>query len=164
MIIIVTIRLEAMKGRQNGNPNTPSSSYPAMPQHDEQNQDIQASYSSDNTNDYQTEWNNSRAQRESATSTNMDQMESPHPKSVQETVQPGAWDKIRSENLPNNTWSNIRADANKQPNPSEIEKDRAERFRKLRESSEISAEELPRTREETNKRSARKNQWGDVME
>ncbi|KAI8875469.1 hypothetical protein K501DRAFT_233638 [Backusella circina FSU 941] len=162
--IIRDVQLEAMKGRQNGNPNSPPS-HQALPQQDEQSQDIQASYSSDNTGDYQTEWNNSRVQRESAAvSTEMDHMESPQPTGVQQTIQPSAWDKIRSESLPNSTWSKIRSEANQQPNPSDIEKDRAERYRRLRESSEISAEELPRTREETNKRTTRKNQWGDVME
>lgn len=80
--------------------------------------------------------------------------------------QPSAWDKIRAENLPNNTWSKIRQEAQQTPDDVvEIAKNKAARARRLRENAELSAEELPRTREEAMQRgTTRKNQWGDSLE
>lgn len=80
--------------------------------------------------------------------------------------QPSTWDKIRSESLPNNTWSKIRMEAQKNPDdPNQIAKARAARAQRLAEGSEFNtATELPRTREEDMERkSSRKNQWGDPL-
>lgn len=82
--------------------------------------------------------------------------------------QQSVWDKIRAENLPNNTWSKIRMQALQNPDdPEEIAKAKAERANRLRENAEFSynnVEELPRTREEDMQRgTSRKNQWGDPL-
>jgi hypothetical protein len=84
-------------------------------------------------------------------------------------AQPSVWDKIRSENLPNNTWSRIRMEAQKNPDDvAEIAKSKAERTRKLMNNSELdgNGQELPRTREEALQKvgPTRKNQWGDALE
>ncbi|KAI9361503.1 hypothetical protein BD770DRAFT_434457 [Pilaira anomala] len=86
----------------------------------------------------------------------------------QQQQQPSAWDKVRSESLPNNTWSKIRMEAQQNPDDVvEIAKAKAARAQRLRESGEFSygnVEELPRTREESMQRGAsRKNQWGDPL-
>lgn len=86
----------------------------------------------------------------------------------QQQHQPSAWDKVRSESLPNNTWSKIRMEAQQNPDDVvEIAKAKAARAQRLRESAEFSydnVEELPRTREELMQRGAsRKNQWGDPL-
>lgn len=83
--------------------------------------------------------------------------------------QNGAWDKIRAESLPNNTWSKIRMQAQQNPeDQEEIAKAKAARATRLRENAEFSynnVEELPRTREEGMQRgTSRKNQWGDPLE
>jgi hypothetical protein len=79
---------------------------------------------------------------------------------------PSAWDKIRAENLSNNTWSRIRIEAQQNPDDVvEIAKSKAARAKRLRENAELNAEELPRTREEAlQKGTQRKNQWGDPLE
>ncbi|KAL9548478.1 hypothetical protein MBANPS3_005664 [Mucor bainieri] len=88
----------------------------------------------------------------------------------QQPSQPSAWDKIRSESLPNNTWSRIRMEAQKNPESSvDIEKAKAARLNKLRENSDFGnsgEREIPRTREEALERgsASRKNQWGDPLE
>ena len=83
------------------------------------------------------------------------------------TKQPSAWDKIRSESLPNNTWSKIRMEAQKNPiDPTEIDKAKSARAQRLAEGVDFdtSQQELPRTREEyMEKKSSRKNQWGDPL-
>jgi hypothetical protein len=84
-------------------------------------------------------------------------------------AQPSTWDKIRSENLPNNTWSRIRMEAQKNPDDVvEIAKSKAERTKRLMNNSELGSngEELPRTREEALQRGgpSRKNRWGDALE
>lgn len=86
----------------------------------------------------------------------------------QQQQQPSAWDKVRAESLPNNTWSKIRMEAQQNPDDVvEIAKSKAARAQRLRESAEFSydnVEELPRTREETmQKGTTRKNQWGDPL-
>lgn len=92
-----------------------------------------------------------------------------HAQRNQQSAQPSAWDKIRSENLPNNTWSKIRMEAQKNPDSSvEIEKAKSARANRLRENSDFGnggEREMPRTREEALERgSSRKNQWGDPLE
>ncbi|KAK4512105.1 uncharacterized protein ATC70_013348 [Mucor velutinosus] len=88
----------------------------------------------------------------------------------QQPPQPSAWDKIRSENLPNNTWSRIRMEAQKNPESAvDIEKAKAARLNKLRENSDFGnsgEREIPRTREEALERgsTSRRNQWGDPLE
>lgn len=88
----------------------------------------------------------------------------------QQAPQPSAWDKIRSENLPNNTWSRIRTEAQRNPESAvDIEKAKASRLNKLRENSDFGnsgEREIPRTREEALERgsTSRKNRWGDPLE
>ncbi|KAI9468225.1 MAG: hypothetical protein EXX96DRAFT_109187 [Benjaminiella poitrasii] len=88
----------------------------------------------------------------------------------QTSLQPSAWDKIRAENLPNNTWAKIRMESQKNRIDSvDIEKARAERARRLHEGSvfELNGEEIPRTREEEALQKGgalRRNQWGDSLE
>ncbi|KAI8352832.1 hypothetical protein EDC96DRAFT_277174 [Choanephora cucurbitarum] len=83
----------------------------------------------------------------------------------QQAQQPSAWDKIRAESLPNNTWAKIRMEAQKS-SPEDIAKTREKTASRLRENAGFEVEELPRTREEALQRggSARKNQWGDSLE
>ncbi|RCH83919.1 hypothetical protein CU098_004290 [Rhizopus stolonifer] len=83
----------------------------------------------------------------------------------QQLQQPSAWDKIRAENLPNNTWARIRQEAQK-TSPEDLAKAREKTASRLRENSGFDVEELPRTREEVLQKSgsSRKNQWGDVLE
>lgn len=87
---------------------------------------------------------------------------------VPKKPQSSAWDKIRSENLPNTTWSKIRHEAQKHPdNVVEIEKNKAARANRLRENGDFgdNVDEMPRTREEALERgTGRKNQWGDPLE
>lgn len=88
---------------------------------------------------------------------------------TQQAPQPSAWDKIRSENLPNNTWSRIRMEAQKNPDCSvEIEKAKSARANRLRENGDFAnggEREIPRTREEARERGTlRRNQWGDPLE
>lgn len=82
--------------------------------------------------------------------------------------QASAWDKIRAENLPNNTWTKIRQEAQRNPESAvEIEKNKAARAHRLRENGEFgdNIDEIPRTREEALQRgTARKNQWGDPLD
>ncbi|KAI8984230.1 hypothetical protein BDF20DRAFT_911364 [Mycotypha africana] len=88
--------------------------------------------------------------------------------------QPSAWDKIRSINLPNNTWNRLRMEAmkeSKDTNSNSAGSDsrhlkNSNSWSRLRENPdfETSGEEVPRTREETLQReSVRKNQWGDPL-
>ncbi|KAI8390189.1 hypothetical protein BD560DRAFT_361915 [Blakeslea trispora] len=83
----------------------------------------------------------------------------------QQAQQPSRWDKIRSENLPNNTWAKIRMEAQKS-SPEDIAKAREKTANRLRENAGSEIEDLPRTREEVLQRggSSRKNQWGDSLE
>ncbi|KAF7726412.1 hypothetical protein EC973_008746 [Apophysomyces ossiformis] len=82
----------------------------------------------------------------------------------QQQPQPNAWDKIRAENLPNNSWTKLRMEAQaNRDDGSKIEQSRADTAKRLRE-RELTVEELPRTREELEQRgTARKNQWGDLI-
>lgn len=118
-------------------------------------------------------WNNRRPANSSG---EMDVTDETDPLSRQEAnrpvnnkqqPQPSAWDKIRAENLPNNTWSRIRMEAQKNPqDPAELAKAKAARLQKLSEGSEFnsSSMELARTREEEmEKKTLRKNQWGDPL-
>lgn len=95
-------------------------------------------------------------------------MMDPSMKSAQERPQQkSSWDKIREQNIPNSTWTKIRMEAQKNSTSTDdIAKARAERAKRLRESSEFGQEELPRTREDyfEQKRATRKNQFGDVLE
>lgn len=84
-------------------------------------------------------------------------------------AQPSAWEKVRSENLPNNTWSKIRKEAQQNPDDVvEIGKSKSERTRRFMNNSEldVSGDEIPRTREEALQKGgpSRKNQWGDALE
>ncbi|CEG82534.1 hypothetical protein RMATCC62417_16593 [Rhizopus microsporus] len=95
-------------------------------------------------------------------------MMDPSMKPAQEQPQQkSSWDKIREQNIPNSTWAKIRMEAQKNSTSTDdIAKARAERAKRLRESSEFGQEELPRTREDyfEQKRATRKNQFGDVLE
>ncbi|CAO3618531.1 unnamed protein product [Cunninghamella echinulata] len=82
----------------------------------------------------------------------------------QETGGGGAWDKIRSQNLPNNTWSKIRKEAAEhKADPKAIEEAKARRVQQLRE-QEVSFDNIPRTREETEQLpTGKRNQYGDYI-
>ncbi|KAG1048074.1 hypothetical protein G6F43_009514 [Rhizopus delemar] len=86
----------------------------------------------------------------------------------QPQTQQSAWDKIRAENLPNSTWAKVRLEAQRNPvDEAQVAKARAERANRLREDPGFGQEELPRTREdyyEKKRLTARKNQFGDVLE
>ncbi|KAI8344420.1 hypothetical protein BC941DRAFT_408585 [Chlamydoabsidia padenii] len=80
--------------------------------------------------------------------------------------QPSKWDQIRSENLPNTAWTKIRQQAKEQGRDNKsIEEAKAKRVAELKE-REIGGggfDDLPRTREEADKRViGRRNQWGDM--
>lgn len=91
----------------------------------------------------------------------------PQPQPQSQTQQ-SAWDKIRAENLPNSTWAKVRLEAQRNPvDEAQVAKARAERANRLREDPGFGQEELPRTREdyyEKKRLTARKNQFGDVLE
>ncbi|KAI9283374.1 hypothetical protein BY458DRAFT_496339 [Sporodiniella umbellata] len=92
-------------------------------------------------------------------------VEKPVERHIQMENTSSTWDKIRSQNLPNNSWSKIRSEAqNNSMDESQIAKARADRANRLRERSEFE-QELPRTREEDIRRTTgRKNQFGDLLE
>ncbi|CAO3626617.1 unnamed protein product [Cunninghamella blakesleeana] len=82
----------------------------------------------------------------------------------QQQQEPNAWDKIRSQNLPNTTWSKIRKEASEhKTDPKTIEEAKAKRVQELRE-QESNFEYIPRTREEAQQLpSGRRNQYGDLI-
>ncbi|KAI8064404.1 hypothetical protein BC940DRAFT_306172 [Gongronella butleri] len=76
----------------------------------------------------------------------------------------GAWDKIRSANVPNSAWTRIRQDAAQHPTDHKsIEESKAKRIAQLQE-QQASFDDLPRTREEAEQRvKMQRNQWGDPV-
>ncbi|KAI8369645.1 uncharacterized protein BYT42DRAFT_117348 [Radiomyces spectabilis] len=80
--------------------------------------------------------------------------------------QQSAWDRVRAENLPNNSWTKLRMQAQQNPNAdADASKARTERINRLKDQDTVtSVDDLPRTREEWEKRSStRTNQWGDAV-
>ncbi|CAO3600681.1 unnamed protein product [Absidia cylindrospora] len=77
--------------------------------------------------------------------------------------QPSKWDQIRSESLPNTAWTRIRQQAaERRTDAKSIEQAKAQRVVALKE-REASFDDLPRTREEAERRTTgRRNQWGDM--
>ncbi|CEP11170.1 hypothetical protein [Parasitella parasitica] len=188
----VLSRLEAMKGRQgaNGSNQSKSGAAPTVrphamsPQELHEAQSPQDQFSPDMNENTSGDgvWGNKQtlnnANKHSGGGGEMDITDQTDPFSRPQTQrnQPAAsissaWDKIRSENLPNNTWTKIRMEAQKNPESAvDVEKARSARLHRLRESSDFAGgsgeREIPRTREESLERGAplRKNQWGDPLE
>ncbi|KAI8083910.1 hypothetical protein BDF21DRAFT_360819 [Thamnidium elegans] len=188
--VVREVQAEIMKGKQAGIEGSSSrGAQPTFKPHQMTPQEIHESqsqmdeFSPDNA-EYQqgggnSAWNNRRGPSSLSSSREVDMTDESDPLSRKEAAttrsinqqqqqQRSAWDKVRSESLPNNTWSKIRMEAQQNPDDVvEIAKSKAARAQRLREGAEFSydnVEELPRTREETMQKSAsRKNQWGDPL-
>ncbi|KAG2198087.1 hypothetical protein INT47_011922 [Mucor saturninus] len=179
--VVREVQIEAMKGRQSGGGGAPPTISPHQmtPQELHEAQSPQDQFSPDHVENQQgggkSAWNNKRSLSHTG---ELDMTDETDPLSRQEATattrhlkqqqQQSAWDKIRAESLPNNTWSKIRMQAQKNPDDEEeIAKAKAARASRLRENAEFSynnVEELPRTREEDMQRgTSRKNQWGDPL-
>ncbi|KAL7324416.1 hypothetical protein PS15p_209610 [Mucor circinelloides] len=188
--VVREVQLEAMKGRQGVNgPNASAGSHstaPTMrphqmtPQELHEAQSPQDQFSPDMNENTSGDgvWGNRQTFNRNNNNNEMDITDEADPlsrsqqtqRTHQQPPQPSAWDKIRSENLPNNTWSRIRMEAQKNPESAvDIEKAKSARLSKLRENSDFGnsgEREIPRTREEVLERgtASRKNQWGDPLE
>lgn len=80
--------------------------------------------------------------------------------------QESAWDKIRAQNAPDNTWARLRMEAQKNPDGKQAQ-NRADIAKDLQERSQNEVDSLPRTREEVEHRHngpVRTNRWGDPIE
>lgn len=80
--------------------------------------------------------------------------------------QESAWDKIRAQNAPDNTWARLRMEAQKNPDGKQAQ-NRADIAKELQERSQNEVDSLPRTREEVEHRHngpVRTNRWGDPIE
>ncbi|KAI9270237.1 hypothetical protein EDC94DRAFT_556185 [Helicostylum pulchrum] len=188
--VVREVQAEIMKGKQAGIEGSSSrGAQPTFKPHQMTPQEIHESQSkmdefSPENAEYQqgggnSAWNNRRGPSSLSSSREVDMTDESDPLSRKEAAttrsinqqqqqQRSAWDKVRSESLPNNTWSKIRMEAQQNPDDVvEIAKSKAARAQRLREGADFSydnVEELPRTREETMQKSAsRKNQWGDPL-
>ena len=96
----------------------------------------------------------------------MYQQQQQHQKPRQES----AWDKIRAQNAPDNTWARLRMEAQKNPDGIDgrkLAQTRADVAKDLQERSKNEVDSLPRTREEVEHRHngpMRTNRWGDPIE
>ncbi|KAI8638962.1 hypothetical protein BD408DRAFT_372569 [Parasitella parasitica] len=186
--VVREVQVEAMKGRQgiNGPNQSGASTAPTIRPHQMSPQELheaqspQDQFSPDMNENVSGDgvWGNRQILRNANKhSGEMDITDQTDPLSRSQTQrnQPiattnSAWDKIRSENLPNNTWTKIRMEAQTKPESAiDIEKARSARLHKLRENSDFTnggEREIPRTREESLERGApsRRNQWGDPLE
>ncbi|CAO3649051.1 unnamed protein product [Mucor hiemalis] len=179
--VVREVQMEAMKGRQQqlggggaGNNRPILRPQPMSPQEIHESQSSQDDFAPNEPVNGRSAWNN-KSPASFSNSGEMDVTDETDPLSRPEANRPvnnkqphpSAWEKIRSENLPNNTWSKIRMEAQKNPqDPAEIAKAKAARVQRLSEGSEFNASstELPRTREEDMERKTqRKNQWGDPL-
>lgn len=92
------------------------------------------------------------------------QQQNQHQKPRQES----AWDKIRAQNAPDNTWARLRMEAQKNPDGIDGRTQmRADVTKGLQERSKNEVDSLPRTREEVEHRHngpVRTNRWGDPIE
>ncbi|KAL0078438.1 hypothetical protein J3Q64DRAFT_1839763 [Phycomyces blakesleeanus] len=111
-------------------------------------------------------WGNKRSEQLSGTSTEQIENSRQSTKPHTTTTTTSAWDEVRAKNLPNNTWTRLRIQAQQNSDAGAVRspQERMEAARRLKEQREFGTEEMPRTREETEQRSTtRKNQWGDAI-